>query len=225
MQAAVAFFNPNSAKLLEGIRDTQYNTISSAALAYLIGIPLGVLLVITSRDSIRPMKAFHAILGWVINIGRSIPFIILMIAIIPFTRAIVGKYIGSTAAIVPLTIAAAPFIARLVESSLRELDFGIVEAAQSMGATNWQIIWKVLLPEAVPSLVRGFSISTITLIGYSAMAGAIGAGGLGDIAIRFGYNRYQNDVMIVTIILLILIVQVIQSLFNLLAKSIDRKNR
>lgn len=165
------------------------------------------------------------VLGWIVNIGRSIPFIILMVALIPFTKFVVGKSIGSTAAIVPLVIAAAPFIARLVETSLQELDAGVIEAAKAMGASNWQIVYKVMLPESVPSLVRGMTIALITLIGYSAMAGTVGGGGLGDLAIRYGYNRYQDDVMILTIILLVILVQLIQVVFNVIAKKIDKKNR
>ena len=165
------------------------------------------------------------VLGWIVNIGRSIPFIILMVALIPFTKFVVGKSIGSTAAIVPLVIAAAPFIARLVETSLQELDAGVIEAAKGMGASNWQIVYKVMLPESVPSLVRGMTIALITLIGYSAMAGTVGGGGLGDLAIRYGYNRYQDDVMILTIILLVILVQLIQVVFNVIAKKIDKKNR
>ena len=165
------------------------------------------------------------VLGWIVNIWRSIPFIILMVALIPFTKIVVGKSIGSTAAIVPLVIAAAPFIARLVETSLQELDAGVIEAAKAMGASNWQIVYKVMLPESVPSLVRGMTIALITLIGYSAMAGTVGGGGLGDLAIRYGYNRYQDDVMILTIILLVILVQLIQVVFNVIAKKIDKKNR
>ncbi len=165
------------------------------------------------------------ILGWIVNIGRSIPFIILMVALILFTKFVVGKSIGSTAAIVPLVIAAAPFIARLVETSLQELDEGVIEAAKAMGASNWQIVYKVMLPESIPSLVRGMTIALITLIGYSAMAGTVGGGGLGDLAIRYGYNRYQDDVMILTIILLVILVQLIQVVFNFIAKKIDKKNR
>lgn len=215
----------NALMLLQGMAETLYMTLFSTAFAYLIGLPLGVLVVVTAKGGICPRVKLNTVLGWVINIGRSIPFIILIIALIPFTRLITGKTIGSTAAIVPLVIAAAPFIARLVETSLTELNPGIVEAAKTMGATNWEIVRKVLLPEAVPSLIRGVSIATITLIGYSAMGGAVGAGGLGDIAMRFGYHRYQNDIMFATIILLVIMVQLIQSALNLAAKQIDKRNR
>lgn len=215
----------NQTMLLEGLGETLYMTFVSALFAYVLGLPLGILLIVTDKNGLRPVPALNAILGWVINIGRSIPFIILMVAIIPFTRAIVGKAIGPTAAIVPLVVAAAPFVARMVETSLKEIDPGVVEAARTMGATDWQIIYKVLLPESVPSLVRGGSITTITLIGYSAMAGAVGGRGLGDIAIRYGYHRYQDDMMIITIVMLVIIVQVIQSVFSLIAKLIDKRNK
>ncbi len=210
--------------LLEGTGSTLYMTFAATLFAYLIGLPLGVLMILTAKDGIRPHPVLNSILGWVINIGRSIPFIILIVALIPFTRLITGTSIGPTAAIVPLVIGAAPFVARLVETSLKEVDPKVIEAAQTMGATGWQIVWKVLLPESIPSLIRGTSISTITLIGYSAMAGTVGGGGLGDIAIRYGYQRYQQDVMIVTIILLVIIVQIIQFLFGLLAKAIDKRS-
>jgi len=200
--------------LLEGTGATLYMTAASALFAYLIGLPLGVLMIVTAKGGIRPHPVLNSVLGWIINIGRSIPF----------TRLITGTSIGPTAAIVPLVIGAAPFVARMVETSLKEVDAKVVEAAQTMGATGWQIVWKVLLPESVPSLIRGTSISTITLIGYSAMAGTVGGGGLGDIAIRYGYQRYQQDVMIVTIILLVIIVQLIQFAFGLLASAIDKRN-
>ncbi|SDN11227.1 methionine ABC transporter permease [Acetanaerobacterium elongatum] len=209
----------------QGTLETLYMTVVSVLFSYILGLPLGVLVVITGKNSLASMPKFNAVLGWIVNIGRSIPFIILMVALIPFTRMVVGKSIGSTAACVPLIIGAAPFVARLVETSLEELDYGVIEAAKAMGATNWQIIYKVMLPEAVPSLVRGVSIATITLIGYSAMAGAVGGGGLGDIAIRYGYHRYEYEVMLITIVLLVIIVQVIQSIFNLVARRIDKRNR
>lgn len=211
--------------LLTGSGETLYMTFASTAFSYLIGLPLGVILTVTGAKGISPNRAVNRILGAIVNIGRSIPFIILMLWIIPLTRAIVGKAIGSTAAIVPLTVAAIPFVARMVESSLAELDAGVVEAAETMGASRWQIIAKVMLPESVPSLVRGFSITTITLLGYSAMAGACGGRGLGDIAIRYGYNRYQHDVMLATIVLLVIIVQIIQIVFNACSKRIDKRNR
>ena len=211
--------------LIQGTLETLYMTFASTVFAYIIGLPLGVIMVVTDKKGIAPNKAINQVLGTVVNIGRSLPFIILMVALIPFTRAVVGTAIGSTAAIVPLTIAAAPFVARMVESSLAELDPGVVEAAKTMGATNIQIARKVLLPESVPSLIRGFSITTITLIGYSAMAGAFGSGGLGDIAIRYGFHRFEPKVMLVTVILIIVIVQLIQMGFNFAANKIDKRNK
>ncbi len=211
--------------LLEGTYETLLMTFASTIFAYVIGMPLGVIMVATDEHGISPNKAVNSVLGTIINIGRSIPFVILIVAVIPLTRFIVGKAIGPVAAIVPLTIAAAPFVARMVETALQEVDPGVVEAAKTMGATNWQIAYKVLLPEAVPSLIRGFSITTITLIGYSAMAGAFGAGGLGDIAIRYGHHRYQADVMWVTVVLIVVIVQLIQMAFEIAAKKIDKRNK
>ena len=211
--------------LLEGTYETLLMTFASTIFAYLIGLPLGVIMVATDARGISPNKTVNTVLGTIINIGRSIPFVILIVAVIPLTRFIVGKAIGPVAAIVPLTIAAAPFVARMVETALQEVDPGVVEAAKTMGATNWQIASKVLLPEAVPSLIRGFSITTITLIGYSAMAGAFGAGGLGDIAIRYGHHRYQADVMWVTVVLIVVIVQAIQMAFEIAAKKIDKRNK
>lgn len=168
-----------------------------------------------------PHRIFNMVLGWIINIGRSIPFIILLVALIPFTRFIVGTSLGVPGAIVPLVISAAPFIARMVEQSIEEVDGGLVEAAQSFGANTWQIVYKVFLREALPSLVRGFAIVFITILGYSAMAGCVGAGGLGDIAIRYGYQRYQDDVMIATVIILIVIVQIVQSACNFAARKME----
>ena len=219
------FISQNFGMLLDGTLETLYMTFASTLFAYLIGLPMGVLVVTSKPTGLRPNAPLNAVLGFIINIGRSIPFVILMIALVPFTRAVVGKIIGPTAAIVPLVVAAAPFVARLVESSLEELDNGLIEAAKTMGATNWQIVSHVFLPETIPSLIRGFSITTITLIGYSAMAGALGGGGLGDIAIRYGYHRYEYDIMLVTIVILVVIVQLIQWAFNLAAKLIDKRNR
>ena len=219
------FFQQYNEMLLEGIYETLLMTFASTIFAHIIGLPLGVTMVITDARGISPHKTINTVLGAIINVGRSIPFVILIVAVIPLTRFIVGKAIGPVAAIVPLTIAAAPFVARMVESALQEVDPGVVEAAKTMGATNWQIAKKVLLPEAVPSLIRGFSITTITLIGYSAMAGAFGAGGLGDIAIRYGHHRYQADVMWVTVVLIVVIVQLIQMCFEFAAKKIDKRNK
>lgn len=209
--------------LAKGTLDTLYMTFMSTLLAYVIGLFLGVLLYVTNKNNIMPHRILNSIIGWIVNIGRSIPFIILMIALIPFTRSVVGKATGPMAAIVPLVVAAAPFVARLVETSLEELDFNVIESVEAMGATKWQIIFKVMIPEAIPSLVRGLSITTITLIGYTAMAGAVGAGGLGDIALRYGYHRYEYGMMFATLVLIVIIVQIIQIVFNLIAKKIDKK--
>ncbi|MBS6942595.1 MAG: ABC transporter permease [Clostridiales bacterium] len=209
--------------LLQGTLDTLYMTLVSTAIAYLIGIPLGVILVITRRDGICPAPKTNAVLGTIVNIMRSVPFLILIIVLIPFTRLVAGTSIGATATIVPLIVGAAPFIARMVESSLLEVDAGVVEAAQAMGASPWQIVTKVLLKESVPSLVTGAAIALTTILGYSAMAGAVGGGGLGDLAIKYGYHRYQTDVLLLTLIILVLLVQVIQALGNAVAKRIDHR--
>ena len=210
--------------LVESTGQTLYMVLASTVIAYVVGIPLGILVVITAPDSICPNKPIHQVLGWIINIGRSIPFIILLVALLPFTRSIVGTSIGATATIVPLTVSAIPFVARMIEQSLLELEGGLVEMAQAMGSTAWQVITKVLLPESLPSIVRGVSITVISLIGYSAMAGAVGGGGLGDLAIRYGYYRYQSDVMILTIILLVVIVQLLQMAGDMVSKKIDKRN-
>ncbi len=198
---------------------------ASTLFAYLLGLPMGVLLRVTDRGGIMENHAFNSVFGWVVNILRSLPFIILMISISPFTRLLVGKAIGPVAACVPLVIGAAPFVARLVDTSLAEIDTGMIEAAKCMGATNWQIISKVMVRESVPSLIRGLSISTITILGYSAMAGAIGGGGLGDVAIRYGQHRFEPKVMLLTIILLVIIVCVIQIVFDRLSTRLDKRNR
>jgi D-methionine transport system permease protein len=209
----------------KGTIDTLYMVVLATTFAYLFGLPFGVILVITDRNHVLPSKKLNALLGGVINVMRSVPFIILLIAIIPFTRLVVGTTIGATASVVPLVIGAIPFVARMVETSLKEIDRGTIEAAQSMGASPWEIIRKVMIPETLPSIILGVSITTITLVGYSAMAGAVGGGGLGDIAIRYGYYRYQKDLMILTIILLVVIVQFIQSVGNFLSRKIDKKNK
>lgn len=209
--------------LADGTRDALTMTLVSTVFAYVLGLPLGVLLTVTAPHGIRPQKALNSILGWVINIGRSLPFIILMICIMPFTKLLVGTKIGVLGAIPPLVISAAPFIARMVESSLSEVDSGVVEAAQSMGASPLQIIWKVYLPEARPSLILGGSILVITILGYTAIAGAIGAGGLGDLAIRYGYQRRVASMELVTVLLLIILVQIVQSAFSCLSTKIDKR--
>ena len=219
------FFAKYASLLWEGTLETLYMTLVPTVFAYLLGLPMGVLLTVTKRGGVRPAPRFNAVFGWVVNILRSLPFMILMIFIIPFTRLIAGTSIGATAACVPLTIAAAPFVARMVEQSLEEIDQGVIEAARCMGATDLQIVTRVLLVESVPSLLRGLSISTITLLGYTAITGAVGAGGLGNIAFRFGYQRYQDEVMYVTVVMLILLVCIIQAIFNRLARRSDKRNR
>lgn len=209
--------------LLRGIGETFYMTLGSTFFAYLIGLPLGLLLVVCAPDGLMPKRALYQALDVLVNLTRSVPFLVLMISVIPLTRLIVGTSIGSTAAIVPLVISAAPFVARLVESSIREVDAGVVEAAQSMGASVMQIVCKVLLPEAKPSLFSGCAIAVTTILGYSAMAGAVGGGGLGNIAISYGYNRYQSDVMLVTVILLILIVQLFQEVGSRASRKTDKR--
>lgn len=194
----------------------------STAISTLIGIPLGVILTVTRKEHILPNPTINQVLGVIVNATRSTPFIILMVAIIPLTRLIVGTSIGTTAAIVPLTISAAPFIARIIEGNLLEINPGIIEAAQSMGASPMQIITKVLLPEAMHSIVLGVTLAIVSLIGYSAMAGTLGGGGLGDLAIRYGYQRFQPDVMIATVIVLIVMVQVMQSLGDHVSKKLNK---
>jgi ABC-type metal ion transport system, permease component len=203
--------------------ETAYMVLISGALACLIGTPLGILLTVTSRRHLLPCPALNMGLGWIINAMRSVPFIILMVAIIPLTRLVAGTSIGTTAALVPLTLAAAPFVARVVENALREVDPGVIEAAQSMGATPRQIIWHVLLPEALPGVLAGLTLMVVSLIGYSAMAGTIGGGGLGDLAIRYGYQRFRPDVMVITVIILIVMVQGCQSLGDGIVSRIYRR--
>ncbi len=209
--------------LVEGVFVTLYMTLVSTALAYILGLPMGIALVVTAKDGLRPNKIIYKTLDVIVNIVRSIPFLILMILVIPLMRLIVGQSYGPTATLVPLTIAAAPFIARMVESSLLEVDAGVIEAAQSMGASLWTIIWKVMLGEARTSLIVGATIALGTILGYSAMAGVLGGGGLGDIAIRYGYYRYQTDIMIVTVILLVILVQILQVIGTRLSKKLDRR--
>ena len=209
--------------LIQGFLETVQMTVISTVVAVLLGVPLGVILVITSRGHIMQNEAVNKVLGAIVNATRSIPFIILMVAIIPFTRLVAGTSIGTTAACVPLTLAAIPFLARLVETAIKEVNGGVIEAAQSMGATPLQIIWKVLLPEALPTLIDNITVLIVNLISYSAMAGAIGGGGLGDIAIRYGYQRFQGDVMLATIVILIVLVQVIQSLGDYLSRNVKKK--
>lgn len=209
--------------ILKGIQETLYMTLLSTLMGYVIGLPMGVLLAVSDKDGLKPNRVLYRILDVIANIVRSIPFLILLILLIPFTRMIVGKSYGSTATVVPLVIAAGPFIARMVESSLKEVDEGVIEAARSMGASNLRIIVKVLLVEARTSLINGATIAVGTILGYSAMAGTIGGGGLGDIAIRYGYHRYQADIMIVTVILLVILVQIFQMVGTTLANRLDKR--
>ncbi|HHY40847.1 MAG TPA: ABC transporter permease [Syntrophaceticus sp.] len=205
--------------------ETIYMVAISTFLSYVFGLPLGVILVVSSDGHILENKAVNQVLGSIVNIMRSIPFIIFLILIIPLTRLIVGTYIGTVASIVPLTLAAIPFVARLVETSLKEIEWGLIEAALSMGANSWQIISKVLLPEALPSLTLGVAITTINLVGYSAMAGIVGGGGLGTLAYYYGYQRYENAIMWVTVIILIILVQLVQMLGDSLAAKISNRRR
>lgn len=209
--------------ILKGIQETLYMTLLSTLMGYVIGLPMGVLLAVSDKEGLKPNRVLYRILDVIANIVRSIPFLILLILLIPFTRMIVGKSYGSTATVVPLVIAAGPFIARMVESSLKEVDEGVIEAARSMGASNLRIIMKVLLMEARTSLINGATIAVGTILGYSAMAGTIGGGGLGDIAIRYGYHRYQADIMIVTVVLLVILVQIFQMIGTTLANRLDKR--
>lgn len=208
--------------LLDASLATLYMVVVSSLLATLIGMPLGIILYITRQGSILEQNMVHQLLAAIVNTMRSIPFIILMIAVIPLTRLLVGTSIGTNAAIVPLSLAAMPFIARVIESALMEVNKGLIEAATAMGATSWQIIRKVLLPEALPAIINGLTLAIVSLIGYSAMAGAVGGGGLGDLAIRYGYHRFDVTMMLLTIIIMIVLVQGVQFLGDFLAKRFAR---
>ena len=209
--------------IIKGIGESLYMTLAATLFGYVLGLPWGVVLAVTDADGIKPNRPVYRVLDFITNIMRSIPFLILLILIIPLTRLIVGKSYGSTATIVPLVVSAAPFIARMVESSLKEVYKGVIEAAQSMGADNFQIIVHVLLVEARVSLITGATICLGTILGYSAMAGTVGGGGLGSIAIQYGYYRYQADIMIVTVVLLVLIQQIFQLIGMTIASRIDRR--
>ena len=205
--------------------ETLYMVAVSTVVSYAIGLPLGLLLVVSDKNGIRPMPVLNAVVGVIVNILRSIPFLILAVMITPLTRAIAGRAIGTTAMIVPLTVAAAPYVARMVESSIKEVPFGVIEAAQSMGASPWQIVRKVLVPEAKPSLMVGGAISIVTILGYSAMAGFIGGGGLGTVAVNYGYNRYNFEIMLVAVIIIVVVVQIFQTCGMWLARRLDKRNR
>lgn len=209
--------------LAEGVRDTLYMTLTSTLFAYILGFPIAIALILFKKDGLRPMPVVYRIMDFIVNILRSVPFLILLILVIPITKLIVGKSYGSTATIVPLVIAAAPFVARLIESSLSEVDSGVIEAAQSMGASIKTIVFKVLIPEAKTSLLTGCTIALATILGYSAMAGIVGGGGLGDIAIRYGYYRYQVDIMFITVIMLVILVQILQEIGMRIAKKTDKR--
>ena len=211
--------------IITGIGQTLYMTILSTVVGYVFGLPLGVMLAVFDKDGLRPNKAVYKVLDVISNIIRSIPFLILLILIIPLTRLIVGQSYGSSATVVPLVVAAIPFIGRMVESSIKEVDAGVVEAARSMGASDLRIIVKVLLLESRTSLITGATIAIGTILGYSAMAGSVGGGGLGDIAIRYGYYRYESQIRIVTVILLVVLVQVFQSIGMIIASKLDKRRK
>ncbi len=206
-----------------GVWQTVYMTVISTAVAYIIGLPLGIILNVTSKEGIHPIGWLNRVLGVIVNALRSIPFIILMIAMLPVAKIIVGTGLGNKAVIVTLVIAAAPYVARMVESSLKEVDAGVIEAAQAMGTSSWQIVWKVLVPEAKPALITGAVISMVTILGYSAMAGTIGGTGLGQVAITYGYQRYKTDVIWVCVILTIIVVQIIQEVGTRIAHKTDKR--
>lgn len=217
------FTHETISMLIQGTFDTLYMTFISTFFSYLFAFPIGIALVVTKKEGLHPMGVLNRILDIIVNVGRSVPFLILLIAVIPVTKFIAGKSYGSTATIVPLVIASTPFIARLIESSLQEVDKGVIEAAQSMGASLSTIVFKVLIPEAKTSLIVGSTIAIGTILSYSAMAGVVGGGGLGDIAIRFGYYRYKTDIMLITVILLVLLVQVLQEIGMKIAKKTDKR--
>ena len=217
--------NATTMMVVEGIFVTLYMTLATTFMGYVLGLPMGIALVITAPKGLRPNKIIYKVLDVVVNVVRSFPFLILLIVIQPLTRIIVGKSYGPTATIVPLTLSAAPFIARMVESSLLEVDHSVIEAAQSMGANLWTIIWKVMIGEAKTSLIVNVTIALGTILGYSAMAGIVGGGGLGDIAIRYGYYRYDSSIMWVTVVLLIVLVQLMQYVGMKLSKKLDKRTR
>ena len=223
MSEITSFVAENGSLIGNGVRDTLVMLLVSTALAYVIGILLGVVLFVTSSNGLRPHRALSAVLGWIVNITRSIPFIILLVALMPATRTLVGTTTGVRGVIPPLVVSAAPFVARMIEQSLAEVPRDSIEAAESCGATIPRIVWSALLPEALPSIIRGVAVVLIAVLGYTAIAGAIGAGGLGDIAIRYGFYRYQDEMMLATVVLLIVLVQIIQSICNALAKHIDHR--
>ena len=209
--------------ILNGILETLYMTLLSTAVGYLFGLPMGVLLAVFDKDGLKPNRAAYKVIDIIANIVRSIPFLILLILVIPLTNLIVGQSYGSSATVVPLVVAAIPFIARMVESSLKEVDYGVIEAARAMGANDFTIVVKVMILESRTSLITGATIAIGTILGYSAMAGTVGGGGLGDIAIRYGYYRYDSAIMIVTVVLLVVLVQVFQSVGMVVASRLDKR--
>ena len=212
-------------EMLGGIGETLYMTLFSTLLAYILGMPIGVALYVTDKNGLKPHKGINAVLGTIVNIVRSVPFIILLITILPFTQWLLGTTLGATATVVPLVICAAPFIGRMVESSLKEVPAGVIEAARAMGTSNFQIIVKTLIPEAKPSLISGCTITVTTILGYTAMAGYVGGGGLGAIAINYGYYRYNTPVMLVTVLLMVIIVQMFQMVGSYIEKKTDKRIR
>jgi len=212
-------------EMLGGIGETLYMTLFSTLLAYILGMPIGVALYVTDKNGLKPHKGINAVLGTIVNIVRSVPFIILLITILPFTQWLLGTTLGATATVVPLVICAAPFIGRMVESSLKEVPAGVIEASRAMGTSNFKIILKTLIPEAKPSLISGCTITVTTILGYTAMAGYVGGGGLGAIAINYGYYRYNTPVMLVTVFLMIIIVQLFQEIGSRIEKKTDKRIR
>ena len=223
LETISAFWAQYGDVLIEGSWETLLMVSISTVLSYVIGVPLGVALIVTQPQGIRPHRVVYGVLGWIVNIGRSLPFAILLVALMPFTRTLVGTAIGVKGAIPPLVISAAPFVARMVETSLSEVDAGVVEAAQAMGASPLQIVRKVYLPESMPSLVLGGAISVVTILAYTAIAGMVGAGGLGNIAIQYGHNRGVTSLMWVTVVLLIIFVQIVQWIFSWWSRRIDKR--
>ena len=212
-------------EMANGILETLYMTLFSTLLAYVLGLPIGILLNISGKNGLKPMKAVNTILGFIVNVVRSVPFIILLITVLPFTQWLLGTTLGASATVVPLVICAAPFIGRMVEGSLSEVPAGVIEAARAMGTSNFKIIFKTLIPEAMPSLVNGATITVTTILGYTAMAGYVGGGGLGAIAINYGYYRYNTPVMLVTVALMVIIVQLFQLTGSFIGRKIDKRIR
>ena len=210
-------------EMANGILETLYMTLFSTLLAYVLGLPIGILLNISGKNGLKPMKAVNTVLGFIVNVVRSVPFIILLITVLPFTQWLLGTTLGASATVVPLVICAAPFIGRMVEGSLSEVPAGVIEAARAMGTSNFKIIFKTLIPEAMPSLVNGATITVTTILGYTAMAGYVGGGGLGAIAINYGYYRYNTPVMLVTVALMVIIVQLFQLTGSFIGRKIDKR--